>query len=105
MDPRASVLIYRFQQLDLIQGRLCVVFRALHHLHRHEALPPEKHRHTHHENMTTTRTALDLYDLLWVNSLDIPGQPHRGEVSPAQLTDHMVSAVKQIADLYVMIPA
>ena len=35
--------------------------------------------------------------------LDVPGQPHSGEVPPAQLTDHMISPIEQISNLHMMI--
>lgn len=38
-----------------------------------------------------------------VHLLDVPGQPHSGEVTPAQLTDHMVSSIKKIPNLHMVI--
>lgn len=37
---RSHESTYRFEQLDLIQGRFRVMFRALHNLHGHKALLP-----------------------------------------------------------------
>ncbi len=35
--------------------------------------------------------------------LEVPTEPHRGEVSPAQLAYHMVSVDEQVADLHRMV--
>lgn len=41
--------------------------------------------------------------VMQVHLLDVPGQPHSGEVAPAQFTDHMVSSIEKIPDLHMMI--
>lgn len=129
---------YRFEQLDLIQGRLCVMLGTFHHLHGHKALLPEQQQ--------PQKAVTKLIGITWAwrtnthwlfvrscafdeifswncanrcinrwgkkenkqkrntkNLLYVPGQPHSGEVSPAQLTDHMVPPVEQISNLHMVI--
>ena len=48
---------YRSEELDLVQGRLCVVLSALHHLHGHKPLPPGARTHTQKlQQATSTHT-------------------------------------------------
>jgi len=53
------------EQLDFVEGRLGVVRRALHHLEGHEVLVRQ-----------------------------VPAQPDRRKVAPAEFSDHVVSVVK-----------
>ena len=52
---------HRLEELDLVDGCLCVVARALDHLERHEG-----------------------------GGQRVPAEPDRGEVSPAKLPHHAV---------------
>lgn len=44
----------------------------------------------------SNRSARLCVDKVWRYSLNIPAQPDGGEVTPAQLPDHMVSAVEKV---------
>lgn len=37
------------------------------------------------------------------NLLYVPGQPHSGEVPPAQLTDHVIPSIEEVSDLHMVI--
>jgi hypothetical protein len=66
---RAVALADTLEQLDLVQGRLCVVGRTLHHLQGHK---------------------------LFVRQ--IPAQPDGRKVAPAELAHNVVAVVKQVAN-------
>lgn len=42
MILRTMCVTYRFEQLDLVQGGLCVMFCTFYNLHGHKALLPEE---------------------------------------------------------------
>lgn len=51
--------------------------------------------------LNSTNSQID--SVIKVHLLDVPGQPHSGEVAPAQLTDHMVSSIEKIPNLHMVI--
>ena len=92
---------YCFEQLDLVQGCLCVVLGTLNHLHGHKTLSPRTHTSIIHTSLKHTDTSLT--DRPGEVLLDVPGQPHGGEVSPAQLADHVVPPTEQVPDTHMVV--
>ena len=67
---------HRLEELDLVNGGLCVVPGALHHLEGDED-----------------------------GGEGVPAEPHRAEVPPAELPDHVISVVEEVPDLDRVVPS
>lgn len=120
---------YRSEEFDLIHCRLRVVLRTLHHLHCDKPLHPatteqvtfanRKHRtRSYHNSLTVScySICIQLQASKTKNSavrvcskyffvLDVPGEPHGGEVSPAQFPDDMVFSVVKVSYFHVVVAA
>ncbi len=118
---------YRSEEFDLIHCRLRVVLCTLHHLHCNKPLHPatteqvtfanRKHRTRSYHNSVTVSCNWICFQLQASKNknsavricskvflvLDVPGEPHGGEVSPAQFPDYMVFSVVKVSYFHVVV--
>lgn len=97
---------HTFQQLDLVQSRLGVLGRALHHLQRHKTLPPvEGTQESGGVPPLPTVPLPPQGSQGWGHSPNVPAEPDGGEVPPAQLAHHVVATVEEVPDPHWVIPS
>lgn len=113
---------YRSEEFDLIHRCLCIVLRTLYHLHCNKPLHPattEKVTFANRKHNVlpqllsqlllnptsgsqTQNSAVRIWSKVFI-ILDVPGEPHGREVTPAQFPDYMVFSIVKISYFYMVV--